>query len=80
VEILTPHSDFIIVEITKKLEEFLFESELIDSEKVKIAEEVLKIQSVNWLLNLGEKLKNNSSICWDPDTREFLESKIGQLN
>lgn len=80
VETLTPHCDVIIIEITKKLEKFLFETELIDSEKIHKAEEVLKFQSEDWLLDLGEKLKNNSSIGWDRDTREFLNSKIGHVD
>jgi hypothetical protein len=79
VEILTPHCDHLIVEITNTLEEFMFESDLTDPAKVRKAEEVLKIQSGEWLLILGEKLKNNPTVWWDNDTRKFLDSKIGLL-
>ena len=76
-EALSPHCDHLIVEITKKLDEFLFESELTDPIKVQKAEEVLKIQTGDWLLNLGKKLKDNPTVWWDDHTREFLDSKIG---
>lgn len=79
VEVLSPHCDHLILEITQKPDEFLSEAELTDQLKVQKAEEVLRIQSGDWLLNLGEKLKGNSTVWWDVVTREFLDSKIGLL-
>jgi hypothetical protein len=79
VEALSPHCDHLILEITQKPDEFLSEAELTDQLKVQKAEEILRIQSGDWLINLAEKLKGNSTVWWDNATLEFLDSKIGLL-
>lgn len=79
VELLSPFTDYMIIEIPHTVEEFLIEYGFEDPLKVAKAKEILKLQSTDWLLEVGAKLRENPVPWWDERTRTFLDQQFTDI-